>query len=120
MRRALLPRQMMVCNNQVDAQAAGGFRGGESADAGIDADDEMNSLGRGPLDHIAAQIVALFDAMRNMEIGSAPTKFYRRLQNHDGGGAIDVVIAVDEDAFFALDGSIKAVDGSSHTVHQIR
>src|SRR4029077_19851959 len=35
--------QMVVGDDKVEAKAAGGFGGGKGADAGIDADDELDS-----------------------------------------------------------------------------
>ena len=54
-----------------------------------------------------------------MEVGRAPAEFNRGFKNHDGGGAVDVVITVDQNVFLALDGRIEPVDGSFHSGHQV-
>jgi len=108
---------VMIRDDEVDSGAACGLGGSEGADAGVDADDEANTIGGSALDDIFAQVVALADAMRDMEIGSAAAEFEGGLENDDGGGAIDVVVAVDEHFFFALDSSFQAIEGRFHTGH---
>jgi hypothetical protein len=44
--------------------------------------------------------------------------FDGRLEQHDGGGAVDVVVAVEQDGFAAGDGQFEAVDGGGHAEHQ--
>ena len=48
LRHAFGLRQVMVGDDEVEAAARGGFGGGEGANAGIDADDEANAVGRRP------------------------------------------------------------------------
>ena len=45
-----------------------------------------------------------------MEIAFAAAEFNRRLQNDDGHGAVDVVIAIDQDGLLALDCGVDAID----------
>ena len=73
--------------------------------------------GGGALDHIAAKVVAFFDSVGNVEVGGAAAQFNSGFEDDDGRGAIDVVIAVDQDAFFALDGGVEAVYGGFHAGH---
>ncbi len=110
-------RQVMVGDDQVDAEALRGFGGGEGADAHVDADDEANACGCGAFDHIVAQIVAFANAVRHVKIGGASAEFDCRFQDDDRHGAIDVVVAVDEDGFFSFDGGVDAVDGGAKAEH---
>src|ERR1700686_3941262 len=108
---------MMVGYDQVDSEALRGFRGREGADAHVDADDEANARRGGALDDIVAHVVAFTNAMRHGEVGRAPAEFDRRLQNDERHGAIDVVIAVNEDRLYALNGGINAIDGCAEAGH---
>ena len=114
---AIRSGQVMVGDDEIDAEAMRGFRGGEGANAHIDADDEANAGGGGALDHVVAHIVAFANAVRDVEVGSASAEFDGRFQNDDGHGAVDVVIAVDQDGIFAFDGCIEAIDGAAQAGH---
>ena len=109
--------QVMVGNDEIDAQALRGFGGSEGADAHVDADDEANAGGGGALDHIVAHVVAFANAMRDVEVGGAAAEFDGGFQNDDGHGAVDVVVAVDENGIFAFDGGVDAIDGGAQTGH---
>ena len=63
------------------------------------------------LDDIAAHVIAVANAVGNVKVRSPATKFNRGFQNDDGGGAVDIVVAINENRFFALDGSIQPLDG---------
>ncbi len=65
------------------------------------------------LDHIVAHVVAFANAVRHVEVGRAAAEFNRSLQNDDGHGAVDVVVAVDQNGLFAFDGGVDAVDGGA-------
>ncbi len=73
--------------------------------------------GGGALDHVVAHVVAFANAMRHMEVGRATAKFDRSFQNDHGHGSVDVIIAIDQDRLFALDGRIEAIDGASEAGH---
>ena len=59
--------QMVVGDDQIQAQPARGFRLGKGAHAGVDGDDEANALGMGRFEHARLHAVAVAEAMRNME-----------------------------------------------------
>ena len=107
----------MVGDDEVDAEALRGFRRGEGADAHVDADDEANAGDCGAFDHVVAEIVAFANAVGHVKIGSASAEFDGSFQDDDRHGAIDVVIAVDEDGFFGLDSCVEAVDGGAQAQH---
>ena len=58
--------------------------------------------------------------MRHVEIGRAAAQFDRSLQNDDCHGAVDVIVAVDQDGFFAFDGGVDAIDGGAQAGHPFR
>ena len=116
---AFLPGKMVVGNDEVDAQPFGRLGGGEGADPGIDADDQAHARGGGALDHVVLHAVAFADAVRDVEVGGSTTEVDGRLQDDDCGGAVDIVVAVNEDAFLALDGGVQTVDSGAHAGHRI-
>ena len=103
----------MVGDDQVHAQPPRGLGRSESADAHVHADDEPDARRGRALDDVVAHVVAFADAVRHVKIGRAAAELNGGLENDDGGGAIDVVVAVDQDWFFVLDGGFEAVDGRS-------
>src|SRR5580700_2566880 len=109
----------MVGNDQVHAEASRGVCGGKGANAGIDADDQLYSCRCSTFNHIAAQVVAFFDPVRDVEVGSAAAQLDCSLEDDDGSGAVHVIITVDEDAFFAFDGGVDAVNSSLHARHEV-
>ena len=83
------------------------FRGLEGADAGIDTDDDFNSSRSRTFDDVILDAIAFLDAVRHVEVGSAAAKFNGGFQDHDGGGSVYVIVAVDEDAFVVGDGALR-------------
>ena len=116
-RHAVGSGQVMVGDDEIDAEAMRGFRGSEGADAHVDADDQANASGGGALDDIVAHIVAFANAVWDVEIGCAAAEFDRRFQNDDGHGAVDIVVAVNQDGIFAFDGGVDAIDGAAKSGH---
>ena len=56
----------------------------------------------GALDDVGAHSVTVLQTMRNVEAGFAACHFDGFLQNDHRDGAVDVVIAVDQDFFVCL------------------
>ena len=110
----------MVGDDQVDAQPARRLRRSKGADAHIHADDELDAGSRGALDDVVAHVIAVADAVRNVEVGGAAAQLNRGLQDDDCGRAIHVVVAVDQDGFFVLDGGFDAINRRLHARHQVR
>ena len=110
----------MVGDDQVHSSAARRFRGRERADARVNADDQPHAIRRCALDHLVAHAIALADAMRHMKIGRPTAEFDGRLQNDDRRRAIHVVVAIDENFFFALDRRFQPVQSGFHSRHQQR
>src|SRR5205807_7310223 len=116
-RHAVGAGQVMVGNDQVHTQPLCRFSGSESADAHIHADDQTNAGGGGALDHVVAQVVAFANAVRNVEVGRASAELNRSLQNDHRHGAINIVVAVNQDGLFALDGRFDAGDSGGQSTH---
>ncbi len=117
-------RQMMVGDDEVDAESRGRFGRGEGANAGIDADDEARACCGCGFDHLALHAVAFAEAVGNVEadvacrVGPAD-HFDRGLEQDDGDGAIDVVVAVDENWLTIRDGGLDSGNGDGHSGHAV-
>ena len=89
--------KMMVGDDEVKAEATRSFSLGEGAHAGVDGDDEANALGICCLKHERLQAIALAQTMRHVEANSAAEHLDSSFQQDDGGCAVDVVVAVEQD-----------------------
>lgn len=114
---------MVIGDDEVEAEPACGCGFGDGAHAGIDGDDEADSGGVGFFKHGRLQAVALAEAMRDVKadetagIGGAQ-HFDGGFEQDDGRGAVDVVVAVEEDGFVVGDGPLNAGDGQVHAEHE--
>jgi hypothetical protein len=54
-----------------------------------------------------------------VEIGAAAAEFDCGFQDYDGRGAIDIVVTIDQDSFFALNSRIETIDSRFHSSHQV-
>ncbi len=120
MRQAIGSGQVMVGDDEIDAGRAGAFGGGKGASARVHADHQADARCRGALDHISAQIITFANAVRNVKVRLAAAKLNRGLQDHDRGGAVHVVVPVDQNSFLALDGCVQPFNGRFHAFHEIR
>ena len=77
------------------------------ANAGIHADDQLHACARGRLHHFGPHAVAVPQPVRHVKICDAAGQFDGLVQDDDGGGAVHVVIAVDQDLFAVADGARK-------------
>ena len=81
--RKLGVRQVMIGDDDVDAAFTRRFHDGRGPDAGVDADDELDSHGRRALDHVGAHAVTIPEAMRNVKAGLAAGHLDGFFQNDD-------------------------------------
>src|ERR1700681_1289047 len=110
----------MIGDNEVNTGSACSLSGGEGADAGIHTNDHPNAIAGSALDYLVAHAVAFADTVRNVKVSRASTKLDRSLENDNGGGAVHVVIAINQDFFFTLQCRIQPIKRGFHAAHQQR
>ncbi len=118
-RQPILSRQVMVSDYEVHASATRTLGRGKCPRPSVHADHQPNTRSRRPLNNISTQVVALANAVGNVEVRRAPTQFNRGFQNHDSGRPVHVVVAIDENSLFAFDGRVKPIHGGFHSGHQV-
>ena len=112
-------RKMMVCHDEINTVLGGCFGSREGTNAGIDADYETHAPGGGLGDHFVPHAVAFANAVRHVVLDFATAQLQRGLQDHNSGGTVDIVVAVDEDRLGALDGSAHPFDGCAQSAHEV-
>ena len=113
-------RLVVVGDDQVDAERArvvGRFGG---PDAAVDGDDEPGAVRVQTFDCRRLQAVSVAQTFRNEVHDVGAEQFERSTQDHGRRHAIDVVVAMDGDAFLAGDGAEDAFDGLAHVGQQKR
>ncbi len=110
--------EVVVGDDEVETEATRGFSLGEGAHAGVDGDDEAHSVGVSFLKHAGLQAVALVEAMRNMKSRFAAEHFDGGFEQHNSGGAVDVVVAVEKHRLMLRYGLLEAGYGCVHAEHQ--
>ena len=86
----------------------------------------LDAFGGGGFEAGLGHAVAFADAVRDVvaDVGGdaehGGDALDGGLQEHGGDGAVDVVVAVDEDGFGGEEGSADAVDGFVHAEHEVR
>ena len=117
--------EVVVGDDEVEAEGFGLVGGGEGADAGVDADDEADAGGCGVGEDSGLHAVAFADAVGDV-VGDAGGSVFGGyaldggLEEDGGGGAVDVVVAVDEDGLGGGYGLLDAGDGGAHAEHEER
>ena len=96
-------RQVVVGDDQVQPAAGSLLRGGKGTDARVHRDHQAHPFGSGIGDARFPHAIALADAVRDVkshicnDAHGNSRALQCRLQQHRGYGAIDVIVAVDED-----------------------
>src|SRR6185437_16262316 len=72
------------------------------------------------LNHVILHAIAFADTVRHVEVGFATAQADGGDEDDDGGSAIHVIVAVDEDFFPALQGGAQAIHRRHHAAHGIR
>ena len=109
---------MMVGNNQVQPQAARGFGLGKGSHAGVHGNHQPNALRVSLFQHARLQPVPLAQPVRHMEARIPAQHLDSRLQQHDGGGAVHVVIAIEQHRLARGDSLLQPLHGGLHAQHQ--
>ena len=105
---------VMVRDDQVDAELAGAQRRLGAADAAIDRDHELHTVGVQPVERRRLQAVAVPQALRDEVDHVAAEKLQRAAQNDCGRDAVHVVVAVHRDAFPLRQRAADPLDGAIH------
>ncbi len=109
---------MVVGDDEVEAQTAGGFSLGEGSHAGVYCNDEADALGMGRFKDAGLQAVAFAETVGDVEAGRAAKHLDSGLEQDDGGGAVHVVVAVKENRLLGGDGALQPVNGHIHAQHE--
>ena len=115
--------QVVVGDDEIHAEGFGFLSCGEGANAGVYADDQTNSCGGCLAEYSSLHSVAFAEAVRDV-IGDegggvfGGDSFDGGFEEDGGGGAVDVVVAVDEDGFAGADGTLDADYGDVHAEHE--
>ncbi len=110
----------MIRHDDVDAELPCAAHHFERSNAGVDADDEMDSVARRFLHHLAAHAVAVLETVRHVKLRVAAGELDRFLEDYDCRRAVDVVISIDQYSFAVGDGGSNARGGIAHPGHQKR
>src|SRR4051794_30122088 len=110
----------MVSDNEVHADPAGRLGRSECTNPGVNGDDETNAGFSGALYYVVLHAVTVFDSVRHMELCNTAAELDRCFQDHDGSGAINVIVAVDKDVLLMSDRGLQAFDSGLHAEHGVR
>ena len=111
---------VVVADDEVDAQRAGIGDLVDGLDAAVEHDDESDAHLGGVVHPLARDAVSLVVAVGDVEVHVRVELAQETVDQRYGRAAVDVVVAVDHDAFLAPHGLVEAVDGGVHVVHQER
>ena len=111
--------KVVVGDDEVEREDFGFGGGGEGADAGVDGDDEADAGGGGETEDVGLHAVAFADSVGDVVGDLRGTIGWGDaldggLEEDGGDGAVDVVVAVDEDGLGGCDGVLDAGDGGGH------
>ena len=111
-------RQMVVADDDVDSLAAGIFHFLDGLDAAVQGNHQAYPVVRGPVQRLVGQAVALVVAVRDIEIHLGRKLLQEGVHLRYGGGAVHVVISVNQDFFFSRNGLVHPFHGLVHVLHQ--
>ena len=119
-RRKLFFGQVMVTDDDVHTLGTGIADFINGLDAAVEGDDEAEAILGGPIQGLDGQSVTLIVAVRDIivEILGEPPE--EGVDQGDGGGAIDIIVTVNQDLLLAVDGFAQPFDRFVHVLHQER
>src|SRR5690349_20281197 len=120
MRKLAIFGQVMISNDEIQSDAARSFGCSEGPNSSIDADHQPHAIGGRPLNDIVLHSIAIANAMRHMEVCASSRDLNGFLENYDRSRAINVIIAIDQNAFAVSNRLLNARDRLAHSLHQIR
>jgi hypothetical protein len=115
--------EMVIGDDQIDSEGFCFGGSGEGADAGVYADDETDAGCGGLAEDTGLHAVAFAEAVGDV-VGDDGGRIFGRgafdggFEKNGGGGAVDVVVAVDEDGFSGADCMLDAGYGHVHAEHK--
>jgi hypothetical protein len=116
--------QMVIGDDEVEAETTCGFSLSEGAHAGVDGDHDAYALGVGRFEHARLHAVAVANAMWDVKADEitpgAAEHFDGGFEQDNGDGAVDVVVAVEKNRFSRGDGAFEALDRNRHAKHEER
>jgi hypothetical protein len=107
--------EVMVGDDEVEAQLLRGFSFGEGPHAGIDRDDQANTFSVGRFKDVGLQSVALAKTVGHMKASLAAEHLDGGFEQDNGSGAVHVVVAVEQHWLMGGDGPFEPLDGCGHT-----
>ena len=110
---------VMVGDDQLQAEAAGGLGLGHAGDAAVDRDHDRRAPGGDLGQGLGVEAVALFEPVRHVDFDGAAGQLQGLLEDGGAGDAVDVVVAVDADLAPAAGGVEQAVGGLAHAGQQV-
>jgi hypothetical protein len=105
---------VMVGDDQVDAELARPHCRLDAADPAVDRDDQLDAVRMQPFDGRRLEPVAVAQSLRDEMGDVGAEQFQRPPQDHGGGDAVDVVVAVDRDAILSLNRREHTLDRIGH------
>ena len=111
---------VVVADDEVDAQRAGIGDFVDGLDAAVEHDDKSDAHFGGVVHSLARDAIPLVIAVGDVEVHVRIELAQETVDQRHGGAAVDVVVAVDHDALLPPHGLVEAVDGRVHVVHQER
>ena len=109
---------VVVQHDRVDARGFGVGDLFDIGDAAIHGDNQLYILLFELIDDRNLQPVAFLNPVRNVIGDAAGQLFDKFVQNDNGGDAVRVVVAVNDDVFFVVDRLQQTGHAFSHVLHQ--
>ena len=119
-RSLVLVRQVMVCHDNVERVGARPFERLVRAYAAVNADDERVAFQLRAFENVAAYAVALGETVRHVVARRRAEDFERAPEDDRARRAVNVVVAVNQNALARLDRAQYARDRLAHAEHQVR
>ena len=110
--------KVVIGYDHVDTYSPGMLHDGIRANTRIHADDKGHTFRGSTIDHFGPHTIAVAHAVRHKEIGGSTGKIESLLQDDDGGCAVDIIVAIEQDFFFTLDRLLQAGGSSIHVLQQ--
>ena len=114
----LVAGQVVVADDEVDAELLGIVDHLHGLDATVEGDDQLDIRLAGVVDTLLRDAVALAFAVRDVEINVWVQFLKVGINQRYGRRAVDVVVAIDHDAFLSPNGFVDAGDGLFHALHE--